>query len=72
MVEVIYKVLAKTGATVRSCGMLYKALAWNLLLCVSGSWVVTGAMLKVLEGFHHRSDRWIAGMTSQRVEGVEW
>ena len=56
----------KTGATVRDCRIMYKAVAQSLLLYGSGSWVVMGGMLKVLEGFHHRSARWIMGMTATR------
>ena len=33
------------------------------------SWVVTGAMLKFLERFHHRATRQITGMTEKRGVG---
>ena len=49
----IARVFVKTGATVRSRGMMYKAVAQLVLMYRSESWVVTGDMLKVLEGFHH-------------------
>ena len=52
----ITRVLAKMGATVRARGMMYKAVSQSVLLYDSGSWVVTGDMLKVLTGFHH----WVA------------
>ena len=35
-------------------------------------WVMTGEILKVLEGFHHRAFRRIKGMTTKRVAGGEW
>ena len=35
-------------------------------------WVVTVAMLKVLEGFHHQAARKITGMTARCVEDREW
>ena len=35
-------------------------------------WVVTGEMLKVLEGFHHRAVQRITGMTEKRGAGGEW
>ena len=43
-----------------------------VILYGSESWVVMGAMLKVLEGFHHRAARRIAGMTDRRAEDGEW
>ena len=52
--------------------VLYKEVTHTVLLYVIYSWVVTVAMLKVLEGFHHRVSRRISGMTVQREEGREW
>ena len=43
-----------------------------VLLYGSDSWVVTGAMLKLLEGFHHRVARRIEGMTDRCGEDKEW
>ena len=40
------------GSTVRAQGMMYKAVVQLVLLYGSESWVVTRAMVKVLEGFH--------------------
>ena len=56
----------------RARGMMYKSVSQSVLLYVSESWVVTGAMLKVLEGFHHREVRRITGMTAKRVADGEW
>ena len=64
--------LTKTVAMVWARGMLHKAVAHTVLLYGSDGWVLTGAMLKVLEGFHHRSAQWIAVMTYWRAEGGEW
>ena len=64
--------MKKTGETVRSCWMIYKAVAQSVLMYGSKSWVVIGEMLKVLEGFHHRADRQITGMTEKRVADREW
>ena len=44
----IERVLAKAVATVRACGMMYKAVAQAVLLYGSESWMGTAAMLKVL------------------------
>ena len=61
-----------TVSTVRAHGMLYKAVTHTILLHGSDSWVVTGAMLKVLEGFHHWAARRIAGMTACHADDREW
>ena len=36
------------------------------------SWVVTGEIIKVLEGFHHREARRITRITEKRGAGGEW
>ena len=69
---VISRVLEKTGATVRSWGMIYKAVAQSVLLYSSDIWVVMGDMLKFLEVFHHRAERRITGMTETGGSGREW
>ena len=58
----IERVLSKTEATVWDQWMIYKAVAQSVLLYGSDRWVVTGDMLKVLEGFHHYVERRIIGM----------
>ena len=68
----ILKVLTKMGVMVQAHGMLYKAVAQMVLLYGSESWVVTGAILKVLEGFHHKTAWRTAGMTDWRAEDGEW
>ena len=65
----IARVLEKTGSTVRACGIMYRALDQLVLLYVSESWVVTGVMLKVLKGSHHRADRRITGIMATRGAG---
>ena len=60
------------GAMVWAGGMLYKEVAQKLILYGIKGWVVTGAMLKVLEDFHHRASRKIVGMTDRRREDGEW
>ena len=71
-VETITRVLAKMGATVRTRGMMYKAVDKSVIMYRSESWVVTGEMVKLLEGFHHWSSRRIMGTTDIRGEGGEW
>ena len=51
--------------------MLYEAAMHSVLLYGSDSWVVTGAMLKVLEGLHHRLARRITGMMAMNRDW-EW
>ena len=68
----ISRVIERTGATVRSQGEMYKAVAQSVLLYGSDIWVVTREMLKVLKAFHHRAARHITGMTVKRGAGGEW
>ena len=51
--------------------MMYKAVVQTVLLYGRRSWVVTEAMLKVLEGFHHQVDRRRVWMSAWRV-WEEW
>ena len=53
-------------------GILYKSVAQKVLLYGIKSWVVTGASLKVLEGFYHQAARRIGGSTARRAEEGEW
>ena len=60
----IARVLEITGATVRDQGTIHQAVAQSVILYGSKSWVVTGEIIKVLEGFHHRAAQQITGMTA--------
>ena len=51
---------------------MYKAADQLVLMYGSESWVVTGEMLKVLEGFHHWEERQIIGTTATRGARGEW
>ena len=51
---------------------MYKAVVQAVLLYRSESWVVTGAMMMVLEGFHQRTALKIAGMTARKRDDGEW
>ena len=68
----IARVMEKTGATVWAWGLIYKAAEQLVLLYGSGRCVVTGDILKVLKGFHHRAVRRITGMTETRGAGRDW
>ena len=56
----VEKVLTKLGAVVQAHTMMYKAVVQEVLLYWSEIWVVTGAMLMVIEGFHHQMAMQIA------------
>ena len=49
----VAKVLGKTGAPIKARTMIYKAVVQLVLLYGSERWVVMGAIMTVLEGFHH-------------------
>ena len=61
--------LERMVTTERAWGEIYKSLAQLVLLYVRESWVVTGDMLKVLEGFHHWETQRITGMTAKLGAG---
>ena len=68
----VLRVLEKRGATLRSMEMLYKVVSQTVLLYGSESWVITGAMIKVLEAFHRRIMRRITVNLARRVGGEGW
>ena len=53
-------------------GIMYKEVPETVLLYGSKSWVVTEAMLKIMDGFHHLVARRIARMTLKRVAYLVW
>ena len=63
----VEKVSMRTGVAVRARAMLYKALVQMILLYGIKRWVVTGEMLKVLDGFHHRVARQMLGKKDHRT-----
>ena len=52
--------------------MLYKAVAQTVLLYGCKIWLVTGAMLKVMEEFHQRAARRILVITARCAMDGEW
>ena len=67
----LVRVLEITGAAVWSRGEMYKSVAQSVLFYGSKIWVVTGEILKVLEGFHHQAALRITGVTVKRGLGGE-
>ena len=63
--------LVREGAVSMVTGKLYKAVIQSVLLYGSETWTVTPAMLRTLEGLHHRVVRWITGAVAYRVND-EW
>ena len=68
----VARVLERTGAMVRDQGDMDKAVVQLVLLYGSERWVVTGGILKVLDGFHHREARRITGVTEKRGASGYW
>ena len=65
-------VMTKMRATVQARGIFYKAIVKSVLLYGSKSWLVTGSMLNVLEGFQHRTVIRIAGTKERRMTIGDW
>ena len=61
------RALPKVGVTLWLRVIMYKVVFQMVILYGRKSWVVTEAMLKVLEGFHNQVTRSIAGMSDFRV-----
>ena len=59
----------KAGVTVQSRAMLYKLVLQTVLLYCNDNWVVVGAIMKMLEGFHHLISRRIPGNNYWRIGG---
>ena len=68
----VAKLMTKAGVVVRLQSMIYKAVFQTVLLYGSDVWVVTGAILTVLEGFHHRLARQITVNITRRSGCGRW
>ena len=68
----VAKVLGKTGVLTKTQEIMYKALFQAVLLYVIKIWVVADAMMMVIEEFHHRVARLIAGMKPKKSDSGEW
>ena len=69
---VVAKVLGKMGAPIKTHAMMYTAVLQAVLLYGSKIWMVTYAMVTVLEGFYHRISGRVVGMTASKGESGEW
>jgi hypothetical protein len=68
----ISKVLRTEGANPKICASFYKAVVQTVLLFGSETWVISPAMLRTLEGFHHRVARQLSGNKPEKLESGEW
>ena len=68
----VAKVLIQTGVHTKARAVLYKAVFQTVLLYGCEIWVFTESMMTVLEGFHHRVDQRLLGLTARRGDGGEW
>ena len=66
------KVISKTGVPLKSQAMIHKAVVQVVILYGSEIWVVTDAIMVVLEGFRHSIAIQILGMMAQMGAGREW
>ena len=57
----VLRVLDNMGSTVRARERIFKLVVQMVLVYGSKSWVITDAIMKVLEGIHHRIVRKIIG-----------
>ena len=64
-------VVKNTGYIVRAWVFLYKEVVQLVFFYESKSWGVTGAMLKLIEGFHHWVARIITAMVEQHTMSTE-
>ena len=51
---------------------MYKEVVQAVLLYGRKIWLVTDVMMTVIEGFRHRIDIQIAGITARKGDGMEW
>ena len=67
----VAKVLGKTRAPIKACVLMYKAVFQSVLLYGREIWVVMHTMMTVLELFHHRIAKRVAGLTERKGDGGE-
>ena len=65
-------VLVKAGINVRSREIFYKLVVQAVLMYRRDTWVVTDAMVEVLEGFRHRIARRIMGKMPRQFREKGW
>ena len=68
----VSKVVENTGEMVRARSMMYNAMVHTVLLYREESWVITEAMMKMLESFQHRIASKIMGKKDWLVGEEVW
>ena len=66
------KFLGKTGVPIKYRAVMYKSVVQAVLLYTRKIWVVMDVIVTVLEVFHHRIERRIAGMAARKGCCGEW
>ena len=66
------KVLGNMWVPIKARDMMYKAVVLAVLLYGRKIWVVTDAMMTLLEVFHHSIAIRITGTTARKGDGGEW
>ena len=66
----VEKVMRKIGEPIKGQEMMYKAVVQAVILYGRKIWVATDAMMMVLEEFHQRTARRIAGTTVMKGDGA--
>ena len=64
--------LGKTGVPIKYRAVMYKSVVQAVLLYTRKIWVVMDVIVTVLEVFHHRIERRIAGMAARKGCCGEW
>ena len=68
----ICRILSREGANPKAMASIYKAVVQAVLLYGSESWVLTQAMEKKLQAFHHRCARHITGQHIRQNPDETW
>ena len=67
----VTKIPRKAGAPIKARTIVYKAIFQAMLLYGREIWLVTDAMMTMLEVFHHMISGRIADMTASKGNGGE-
>ena len=68
----VSRVLYREGADMKTMGQFYKAVVQAVLLCGSEIWTLTKMVVKMLDSFHKKCARFIAGEFIHRTKDGEW
>ena len=66
------KVLEKTGSLIKVHSVIYKAVFQEMILYGIKIWVVTYAIMKVIEAFYHSIARQVFRVKERKGDAGEW